>query len=79
MNCILFCPADSPKSDIKIFTISIGIPPPVPLKSFWPLCAVEGISPVLTDPERARRMEVRRGILKAQAWHLRSENAEHRN
>jgi len=44
----------------------------LPHKSFFSHCAVENISPILTDPERARRMEVRRILLEEQAEQIRS-------
>ncbi len=58
------------KPDIEIFVISVKIPLSIRFKSkpFWPLVDV---SPVLTDPERARRMEKRRLLLEAQAEQLR--------
>ena len=52
---------------VVIFTHTDSIPP----KPFFPRSAIRGISPVLTDPGRCRKMAARRILLEEQARELR--------
>ena len=65
---MIFCRAVLLLSGNKISITYTQIPHTI---SFWPQSIKD--SPVLLDPERARRMDRRRRLLEAQAQELRSE------